>query len=483
MKNILLVVIILLGVNCIAQTNRPAIQNHNSFFNSKLNYSAKTGNEIQDQSRPDFSRKGKMSLAHSRSKLESLTQLLDSVYMWLWDTTSKDWALDYKYSVTEYDANSNVLTELGMYWYATGWVNSDKTYYTYDEKNNALSYEWQFWTGTDWENDQKGSYEYDANNNILTELVQSGDGNNWVNAMLIKTTYDAKSNMTSYLHQNWNGEAWENYFQHLYTYDVNNNMTMDARQGWTGDQWEDSWQNTYVFDINNNLIHETNYVDNGAELVTSETIYFYDAGNKLVRDSTHTWGNSWKSDSQGTYTYDSNGNLISWLSQRINEELTENLTRTLFTYDAANNQTSIFRQDWKDNSWVSSGFDRHTYNEDNLLTNDAYKYWNSEGTMVLDGDSSTYYYHSLNTGIKEVGRSKDNIAVYPNPSGGIFSVEGTNTMNSFEIYNSLGQCIYSESGFNRQIKKEVDISKYGKGAYLLKIKTNSGIETKKLLIQ
>jgi hypothetical protein len=56
-------------------------------------------------------------------------------------------------------------------------------------------------------------------------------------------------------------------------------------------------------------------------------------------------------------------------------------------------------------------------------------------------------------------------------------------MNSFEVYNSSGKCIYSESGFNRQIKKEVDISKYGKGAYLLKTKTNSGIETKKLLIQ
>jgi len=338
------------------------------------------------------------------------------------------------------------------------------------------------WNGTEWENDQKGSLVYDANNNILSETVSDWDVDIWINGMLILYTYDANNNMTSYLHQNWNGTEWENIWREAYTYDAKNNMTSAVHQDWAGDKWETYWQNTYAYDINNNLIHETNYVDNGAELVTSEITNYYDAGNKLVRDSTHTWGNSWKYDRQGTYTYDLNGNLISWQSQSINEELTENLTRTLFTYDAANNQTSILRQDWKDNSWVSSGLDRHTYNEDNLLTNYAYKYWNSEGTMVMDGDSSTYYYHSLNTGIKEVGRNKHNIAVYPNPTGGIFNIESTNAISSFEIYNSFGKLIYSESGLNRQAIKRIDLSDYAKGIYFLKIQTITGVATKKLLI-
>ena len=43
--------------------------------------------------------KGKMQVPHSQPVQKSLTELIDSVYMWRWDTNSADWVLDYKYSV------------------------------------------------------------------------------------------------------------------------------------------------------------------------------------------------------------------------------------------------------------------------------------------------------------------------------------------------------------------------------------------------
>jgi len=482
MKHSLFLVFFLFGAYCIAQNNRPKSHDRISAL-SPVFKNMNPGADLRLKSvRPNNGIYEKMTAKHY-TKLRSQNQLLDSVYMWLWDTTNADWVLDYKYSVTEYDANNNVLTESGMYWDGSIWVNSDITYYTYDGKNNELGYEWLYWSGTGWENDQKGSYEYDINNNIVTQLVQDGDGNVWINSMLIKKTYDDNNNVTSYLHQNWNGTDWENYWQHIYTYDINNNMTSDLRQGWSGNQWENSWQNTYEYDNNNNLIHEINYVDNGAELVTSEKTIFYDSSNKLVRDSTHTSGNSWEYDVQGIYTYDLNANLVSLLFQSINGDLLENLARDLYTYDAANNQTSQFYQYWKDNTWVNSGLDTYKYDEYNFLTNSTLREWNTEGTMVTTGDSTVYYYHSLNTGINAIGRNSESLKVFPNPSCGIFNIQSTNNINSLEIYNSYGKLIRSESGFKQQTNSEIDLSNYCKGVYLLKIKLSTGIVSKKVLIQ
>jgi hypothetical protein len=143
----------------------------------------------------------------------------------------------------------------------------------------------------------------------------------------------------------------------------------------------------------------------------------------------------------------------------------------------------VIRQDWKDNSWVNLDLDRHSYNEYNFLVNEAYKYWNSAGTKVMDGDSSTYYYHEAITGINEIGGITEFISIYPNPNGGKFILSSNGIIQSIEIFNVNGKLIYSDSGFIQQTQKEIDLSNYGKGVYILKIQTGTGVESKKILIQ
>ena len=480
-KSALFLLIFLMGVNCMAQNNRLSVHDRNSSSGSALIKSNRLKNEIPIGARSIVSMKEKMLATCLHPKQKSGTQLIDSVYMWRWDSTSAYWALDYKYGVVEYDANNNALSELGQSWDGIAWVYADQVFNTYDDNNNPLSDVWQIWTGSGWENDQKGIYTYDAANNLLTESVAYWEGDAWINAMQIIYTYDANNNKASYLHQNWNGTDWENYWQETYTYDVNNNMTGSLHQDWIDNQWVDNGQNTYVYDNEDKLISSVIQVDNDAELVNLETKYFYDAENRLVSDSTHTWGNSWDYKYLGTYSYDANGNLINWLSQSINGDSRENSSRTLFTYDAANNQTSALRQDWKDNSWVNLDFERHAFNDYNFLTSDAYKYWNSSGTEVMDGDSSTYYYHDAVTGINGIENTRDNICIYPNPGNGKFTITTDSNIQSIVIFNINGKLIYSDSGFIYQ--KEIDLSGYDKGVYLVKIQTGKGIESKKLLIR
>ena len=78
------------------------------------------------------------------------------------------------------------------------------------------------------------------------------------------------------------------------------------------------------------------------------------------------------------------------------------------------------------------------------------------------------------------------LSVYPNPSSGIFttSFEIMNTDNySVKITNAIGQVVYEEvmTNFNGKYSKEINISSYGQGVYMLKISGSKGGEVKKLI--
>ena len=67
--------------------------------------------------------------------------------------------------------------------------------------------------------------------------------------------------------------------------------------------------------------------------------------------------------------------------------------------------------------------------------------------------------------------SKD-VKVYPNPSEGIFNIEGQN-IRKVEVFNAFGQPVYSEeteSGFMK-----LDLTNRAAGIYLIRIVTNGGI--------
>jgi len=78
--------------------------------------------------------------------------------------------------------------------------------------------------------------------------------------------------------------------------------------------------------------------------------------------------------------------------------------------------------------------------------------------------------------------SDNEIYTYPNPSAGIFTIEGNRSIiDGIEIFNNVGVKIF---GFeNTCIKKSViDISGNPPGIYFLKIKTVQGYKTKKIII-
>ena len=80
---------------------------------------------------------------------------------------------------------------------------------------------------------------------------------------------------------------------------------------------------------------------------------------------------------------------------------------------------------------------------------------------------------------------QNNVAVYPNPSNGIFTLNVNapyqNIEMKFTILNNLGEIIY-ENVLAVGNQQQIDISDYAAGTYILKIVSENGFATKKLVI-
>lgn len=79
----------------------------------------------------------------------------------------------------------------------------------------------------------------------------------------------------------------------------------------------------------------------------------------------------------------------------------------------------------------------------------------------------------------------DLVTLYPNPNTGNFSLETQNLrIESIEIYNSIGQVVYQKTIPNTFISSfDIQLKQPSNGMYLVKIQTQKGIITQKLIIQ
>lgn len=98
---------------------------------------------------------------------------------------------------------------------------------------------------------------------------------------------------------------------------------------------------------------------------------------------------------------------------------------------------------------------------------------NSLGTIFKTG---------LSTSIGETNIESE-IAIYPNPSNGIFTINTNATpISHIEIYNVLGEIVY-QSAF-ADAKLEIDLGSQSKGVYFVQIvDENNSISNKKIIIQ
>ena len=80
--------------------------------------------------------------------------------------------------------------------------------------------------------------------------------------------------------------------------------------------------------------------------------------------------------------------------------------------------------------------------------------------------------------------SNNDFVIYPNPSNGIFTINNEQlTINNLIITNITGKIIFSKDVACNVSTSKFDLSNQSKGIYFIKINTETGIYTEKLIIQ
>lgn len=86
------------------------------------------------------------------------------------------------------------------------------------------------------------------------------------------------------------------------------------------------------------------------------------------------------------------------------------------------------------------------------------------------------------TGIEDIKGEENSIGIYPNPSGGAFTLLFEfGTTATLNVMNVLGEVIYSEQ-IKNALRKQVDLNNISNGIYFIQLKTKETSLTKKLVI-
>ena len=121
----------------------------------------------------------------------------------------------------------------------------------------------------------------------------------------------------------------------------------------------------------------------------------------------------------------------------------------------------------------------------NLSTPVTFRFyaWNSEaptGTFSIDNvnfiGSST-----LATGITE--KNKSSVSIYPNPSTGLFTADlsGLSEKSTITVYDIIGNVILTKEAASNT-NQSIDLSNQANGSYFIRITNDTGVITKKIIL-
>jgi hypothetical protein len=483
MKKSLLFALLAFSLSAFAQTN-PAyflLQDHSA--NSMYKTVRPHDHQQPIPGFPALTQSQKM-FSHPSREILDLIQRYDSIYMWGWDTLGSKLTLQSKISDITYNAHNLPTSLTYESWNGSGWDKTLQFAYTYDANNNETSLIFKSWNGTSWTNTFQTLYTYDANNNQITELSQYWVGA-WLNASYYVYTYDGNHNLLTETDQTWTGTAWMNLTKNTYTYS-NNNQTSYLSQFWNDVDavWVNQSQNLYTYDGNHNQLTNTYQTWNGIswDNVTLNT-YTYDGNNNQLTELDQTWdGTQWVNVIKTTNTFDGNHNITLAFTQAWNGANWDNSARVTNTYNGSHLLTKSLSEIWDGITWKYSTVSFYTYGENNFPAGEGNRSFDGVNNFITSGDSTHYYFKSV-AGTHDLITDGSNISVSPNPSNGTFTVSSADNIGDVEIFNFLGERVYSAKKVDGQMIMDINLTGYAKGVYLVVRRDANTVSSKKILIQ
>lgn len=131
--------------------------------------------------------------------------------------------------------------------------------------------------------------------------------------------------------------------------------------------------------------------------------------------------------------------------------------------------------------WWATGF---SINDKGYLVKGVYEYPGSPSDMNIYKMELWEFVPPAITGLEDI--AEKDILVYPNPTNGKFTIKNIDLqLKNFklDIYNLLGEKIYSNSGYVPQTSDEINLSDSPRGIYFVKINDGKKFYTGKIIVQ
>jgi hypothetical protein len=161
-----------------------------------------------------------------------------------------------------------------------------------------------------------------------------------------------------------------------------------------------------------------------------------------------------------------------------------NYNQNLSEYDSNNNRISFINQIWQNTAWVNSTKSLSEYDEYDNLSYSLFQNWD-DNAMDWANLLQTFYYYQIITNTIDFDPAAFNFQVSPNPGNGQFKLEVENTTlqdGTLNIYNPIGQLLYTQSIANRDGRETINISHLPIGTYFLQLKSKEQHVTKAIQI-
>jgi hypothetical protein len=433
---------------------------------------------------------------HVISKLNEINKLakaadekeLDSLISERWDENIIDWVKDSKEEFT-YDASKNVKSYTTYNWDDNNleWIPEYKYEFTFDSNLNISSFLASEWSSyfSQWSYVNKIDFTY-VGNNLITEMVFGYLVTQWYIAYKIEYAYDGSQNMISETNIQWwpQQNLWMNSNKYEYTYDSSNNMIQELYFLWdygSSDWYHATTKSDYGYDGSNNLISEIWSDWDGNDWVNNEKFeYTYSAGGNLISDIGSDWtlpNGPWVYVYKDTYSYDANenrtlGNYYEWLSGSNDWSI---YYKDEFIFDLAYGINDIVAP------ILSLDFIGMSYDDTVVVFNNmviGYRGFEYENPIWVDTDKVIFYYSNYSNPLNiNDAKVSESIKLYPNPVHEVLTINSEIPLNRVEIYSLLGKKV-------TEVKSHFDaiqVNNLSNGIYILKIDSDKGSATRKLI--
>lgn len=187
------------------------------------------------------------------------------------------------------------------------------------------------------------------------------------------------------------------------------------------------------------------------------------------------------SDGSGIYNYN-NGTVCKW---KITPDGAQDLTLAFTSFDLEDGKDFLKVYAIPTNQLLANLTGNTLPAPIVSPTNQMYLLFSANGFNNNQGFEAEYYVSNVSTTEKDFTQ---NLAIYPNPASGYTEIKfnlNKSAKVSFELYNLLGTIVYNESsqmgaGF---VNKTIQLGQLSKGVYLLRISSENGNMTRKLVIE